>query len=147
MAEGFIWDLLLLLLTWNIVNGTHKVAHHNLTNLSHVGLQELCNAFCLTKTGNKMTLTDWLKNFSADQQGWDSLLAGAHKKHCGPQDGGVTKSMKGLGKKASTKWSMLRCKLLFSAATCYVSVCYRDTSLRVTGSGLSFKGSSEEELQ
>ncbi|KAH9160043.1 hypothetical protein EDB89DRAFT_1915246 [Lactarius sanguifluus] len=101
----------------NIVNGAHEVAHHNLTNLSCTGLWELCNTFRLAKTGNKTTLTDWLKNFSADRQGWDDLLAGTRKKHRGPQDGGVTKSTKGLGKKASTKkWLTLRHELLFSAA-------------------------------
>ncbi|KAH9040622.1 hypothetical protein EDB85DRAFT_1886735 [Lactarius pseudohatsudake] len=99
-----------------VVNGAHEVALHDLTNLSCVGLRELCNAFCLVKTGNKTTLKDRLKNFSADWQGWDSLLPGACKKHCGPQDGGVMKSTKGPGKRASVKWSTLRRELLFSGA-------------------------------
>ncbi|KAH9164833.1 hypothetical protein EDB89DRAFT_2067853 [Lactarius sanguifluus] len=101
----------------NVVNGAHEVAHHDLTNLSRAGLRELCDTFRLAKTGNKTTLTDRLKNFSADRQGWDGLLAGARKKHRGPRDGGVTKSTKGPGKKASTKKrSTLRRELLFSAA-------------------------------
>ncbi|KAH8985967.1 hypothetical protein EDB86DRAFT_2832882 [Lactarius hatsudake] len=102
----------------NVVNGAHEVAHVDLTNLSHVGLWELCDAFHLMKTSNKTMLTDQLKDFSADRQGWDSLLAGARKKHCGPRDSGVTKSTKGLGKKVSMKkQSMLCCELLFSTAT------------------------------
>ncbi|KAH8997084.1 hypothetical protein EDB86DRAFT_2828856 [Lactarius hatsudake] len=102
----------------NVVNGAHEVAHVDLTNLSRAGLRELCNAFRLAKTGNKTTLTDRLKDFSADRQGWDGLLAGARKKHRGPRGGGVTKSTKGPGKKASTKKRLtLRRELLFSAAT------------------------------
>ncbi|KAH8979224.1 hypothetical protein EDB86DRAFT_2836073 [Lactarius hatsudake] len=92
----------------NIVNGAHEVAHvdltsfHASTNLSRAGLRELC-AFCLAKTGNKTMLTDQLKDFSADWQGWD---------------GGVMKSTKGPGKKTSMKkQSTLCCELLFSAAT------------------------------
>ncbi|KAH8981836.1 hypothetical protein EDB86DRAFT_2834703 [Lactarius hatsudake] len=102
----------------NVVNGVHEVAHVDLTNLSRAGLRELCDAFRLAKTRNKTMLTDRLKDFSADRQGWDGLLAGACKKHCGPRGGGVTKSTKGPGKKASTKkWLTLRRELLFSAAT------------------------------
>ncbi|KAH9043623.1 hypothetical protein EDB85DRAFT_1911398 [Lactarius pseudohatsudake] len=97
-----------------VVNGAHAVAHHDITNLSRASLRELCDGFRLAKTGNKMTLTDRLKNFSADRKGWDGLLPGARKKHRGPRDGGVTKSTKGLGKKASTKRSTLRRELLFS---------------------------------
>ncbi|KAH9020930.1 hypothetical protein EDB85DRAFT_2001884 [Lactarius pseudohatsudake] len=99
-----------------VVNGAHEVAHHDITNLSRAGLRELCDAFRLAKTGNKTTLKDRLKNFSADRQGWDGLLPGARKKHRGPRDGGVTKSTKGPGKKASAKRSTLRRELLFSAA-------------------------------
>ncbi|KAH9026088.1 hypothetical protein EDB84DRAFT_1611451 [Lactarius hengduanensis] len=54
-----------------VVNGAHAVAHHDITNLSRTGLRELCDGFRLTKTGNKTTLTDRLKNFSVDRQGWD----------------------------------------------------------------------------
>ncbi|KAH9023513.1 hypothetical protein EDB84DRAFT_1564685 [Lactarius hengduanensis] len=99
-----------------VVNGAHAVAHHDITNLSRAGLRELCDAFRLAKTGNKTTLTDRLKKFSADRKGWDGLLPGARKKHRGPRDGGVTKSTKGPGKRASTKRSTLRRELLFSAA-------------------------------
>ncbi|KAH8977119.1 hypothetical protein EDB86DRAFT_2838378 [Lactarius hatsudake] len=70
----------------NIVNSAHEVVHLDLTNLSHTGLWELCNAFCLVKTGNKTTLTDQLKNFSADQQGWDGWWC--HKEHKGPREEG-----------------------------------------------------------
>ncbi|KAH9160209.1 hypothetical protein EDB89DRAFT_2168576 [Lactarius sanguifluus] len=100
-----------------VVNGAHEVAHHNLTNLTRAGLRELCDAFRLAKTGNKTTLTDRLKNFSADRKGWDGLLPGARKKHRGPRDGGVMKSTKSPGKRASTKRSTLRRELLFSAAS------------------------------
>ncbi|KAH9026656.1 hypothetical protein EDB84DRAFT_1563675 [Lactarius hengduanensis] len=97
----------------DVVDGVHEVVHYDLTNLSRTGLRDLCDAFRLGKTGNKTTLTDRLKKFSADQKGWDSLLPGARIKHRGPRDGGVTK--KGPKKKAATKLSMQRRELLFNA--------------------------------
>ncbi|KAH9003273.1 hypothetical protein EDB86DRAFT_2826459 [Lactarius hatsudake] len=95
----------------NVVNGAHEVAHVDLTNLSCAGLQELCDAFRLAKTGNKTTLTDQLKDFSADRQGWDGSTVDLEVV-------ASRRALKGPGKKASTKkWSTLRHELLFSAAT------------------------------
>ncbi|KAH9044216.1 hypothetical protein EDB84DRAFT_1558965 [Lactarius hengduanensis] len=85
-------------------------------NLSKAGLRDLCDDFHLAKTGNKATLTDRLKKFSADRREWDGLLTGARNLHRGPQDAGVTKGgvAKPPKKKGTTKQSALRRELLFS---------------------------------
>ncbi|KAH9035030.1 hypothetical protein EDB85DRAFT_1889534 [Lactarius pseudohatsudake] len=98
-----------------VVDGAHAVVHYDLKNLSKATLRDLCDGFHLAKTGNKATLTDRLKKFSADRREWDGLLTGARNRHRGPRDAGVTKG--GVAKppkKGTTKQSALRCELLFS---------------------------------
>ncbi|KAH9032488.1 hypothetical protein EDB85DRAFT_2145603 [Lactarius pseudohatsudake] len=99
-----------------VVDGTHAVVHYDLKNLSKATLRDLCDGFHLAKTGNKATLTDRLKKFSADRREWDGLLPGARNRHRGPRDPGVTKGgvAKPPKKKGTTKQSALRRELLFS---------------------------------
>ncbi|KAH9015936.1 hypothetical protein EDB84DRAFT_1567509 [Lactarius hengduanensis] len=51
------------------------------TNLPRAGLRDPCDAFRLTKTGNKATLTDRLRKLSADRKRWNGLIAVAYMKN------------------------------------------------------------------
>jgi hypothetical protein len=94
-----------------LVDGVHEVVFQEVNNLPKASLREFCDAFHLPKTGNKATLTDRLKKFSADRKEWDGLIPGARNKHRGPRGDGVTNRPK--KKKGAMKQSTQRRALLF----------------------------------